>query len=193
MISVKAGSGWDELAKAAEKAGRTLSKEVVKILNQTAADERRQINKDIRQELSVSAKSINAIMTLKKATRNRQVATIRLPKTRRLSLKEFRARQGRKGTSYKIGKATPRRTAPHAFMGPKPGVVAVRLQGHVYQRSNIHESGSEIRKLRGPSPWGVYVKNRMHRMTEARVEGYLRHRLERQIRENVLRAEGLIK
>jgi len=66
---------------------------------------------------------------------------------RHISLKEFKPRQFKAGT-----KASPwgkRQLFESAFMGPRPGAVAVKLAGHVFVRSSSDRH--PIEKLWGPA------------------------------------------
>jgi hypothetical protein len=107
----------------------------------------------------------------------------------RLGLQYFNARQTKTGVSYKISKKGGRKSVAGAFMGPKPGILAPRLNGGVFAR--VGAERLPIVKLKGVSPYGVYAKNDMKKEEVERIQKDLQTEMERRIQFNLARANGL--
>jgi hypothetical protein len=75
-------------------------------------------------------------------------------------------------------------------MGPRPGVLAPRLNGGVFKR--VGKSRNPIVKLYGVSPYGAYAKNDMSDIEVQFINKGLLTEMERRIKLNILRAEGLV-
>lgn len=152
-----------ELAKALEGSPSEIRKQLAIAVNKTAKKALSQLAKEDAKELAATQKVIKATMKVEtKATATRNpTSTIVQKKTGRISLRDFKARQTKAGTTYKTSKTGGRKTVIGAFQGPKPGVINVRTRGHVFKR--VGKERLPIVKLFGPSPWGVTVKNRLTR------------------------------
>lgn len=131
-----------------------VGKAVAMAANETAKKLKTQISTDIRQKVPILKRDIDKFINIFRANPGDQSpqATVRLSKSARIPLQYFGAKQTEGGTAYNIGA----RFAPGAFMGPKPGAVALKLHGGVFMRDG--KSRLPIHKLFGPSPWGVFVK-----------------------------------
>jgi len=116
------GSQTRRLSRLLKGNKKRLRREVSIAINATAKKSQTIISKGVREELAVTAKGVKqTISIVTKARPKLQMrATVRLHKTRRPSLKEFKPRQTRNGVSYRISKGGGRQVAPTAFMGP-PG------------------------------------------------------------------------
>lgn len=90
-----------------------------------------------------------------------------------LSLKVFRAKQYGFGVKAKWGGNWHR--YPGAFMGPRPGVLADRLGGHVFVR--ISSKRLPIEQLFGPAVPGELVRSESARVFEATVATMLPERV----------------
>jgi hypothetical protein len=179
------------LTKATDRAKKSLPRELAAALNAVARKAKRQINVRIRTELVVKAGDLNKLINVnRKASKDHLVSGVNLPQSRRLSLRVFGARHIKSGVSYRISKREGRKQAAGAFMGPRPGVLAPRLNGGVFAR--VGTSRLPIRKLKGPSPWGVFVKQKMTPEQERDIREELTKQMERRIKLNILRAEGLV-
>ena len=138
------------------------------------------VSKQIREHVAVTAKGVKqTTKVVARANAHKILATVRLSKTRRPSLKEFGARQTRAGVTYRISKRGGRQTIPGGFQGPKPGTMSVRLKGHVFKR--VGKKRLPIVKLHGPSPWAVYKKQRLHLPTKRQTRRELRKQVQRRI------------
>lgn len=191
-VRFEVDESWGNFADAVRKAGRNLQKESAVVLNEVAKDERREMNKDLRQHLRVTAKAINKVLIIKqKARPNFLVASVQFKPSKRIPLKDFGARQGKKGTSYMISKGAGRNTISDAFMGPEPGATFARFHGHVFKKKD-GGNGREIVRLDGPSPLHVFIEAGLDVLAKKRAGETMQHRLERRINFLILKAEGEI-
>lgn len=189
-VTAKASS-VASLQKALEGTSRKLKAEMRIAVNATANKSKSIINKEIRTELATSAKAINQTIRIKrKAAGNELSATVEVKKTGRISLREFNARQGRNGTSYKVSKTKGRKTIPEAFQGPKPGVMKASWRGHVFKR--VGKTRLPIVKLFGPSPWGVMTVGQKLGPSKEQTRAELEKQVQKRIRFITLKKSGAI-
>jgi hypothetical protein len=181
-----------KIAELSEELGgnaKRLRKEIAIATNNAAKPVRKEMVRVVTQELAVKqavvAKQVNIP---KKATAESRGTIVRLKKSKQIPLKEFGARQTKKGVGYKISKRTGRKTINGAFQGPKPGTVAMRLGGHVFKR--LGKSRLPIIKLFGPSPWGVFVKRKYKPEVVLLAKDRFREELDKRIRFHVLKKKG---
>ena len=161
-----------------------LQSDIAVAINATGRKTRTLISKKVREELAVTAKGVNKSISLgTRANKARLRTSVTLKKTARISLKEFGARQTKKGTSYRISKRTGRKTVRSAF-------VSNRLGGHVYKRTGPNRL--PITRLHGPSPWGVFKIQSLRLPTVKESRRELAKQLERRIRFRKLKASGAI-
>lgn len=155
--------------------------------NATAKKLKVQISRKIRDRIAIKKQDVDPHIHIERASRSQPnpKATVTLSKTARLPLRDFGARQTSKGVTYKIEKGGQRKLARSAF-GPKIS----RLGYHVFRR--VGRQRLPIMKLRGPSPWGVFVKAGLlgETIMEARAE--MDRQLVRAVRFLVLRKSGKI-
>lgn len=180
------------LKDAVSRAGKKLPRELSAAVNAVAKKSRRHIGKQIRDTINLKKDVAERPIKIKStATPEKISATVTVQYEAQLGLQYFGAKQNKTGVSYKIPKRGGRTLVKGAFMGPRPGVLAPRLNGGVFIR--VGASRLPIRKLRGVSPYGAFRQNNM---TEAEVKSInddLRKEMERRINLNILRAEGLVK
>jgi hypothetical protein len=190
-ISIDAGK-LKELRQAVDRSGKKFKVELAAAMNATAKKAKGQISKRIRTELAVKASDVNKLINQRrKASASVLVASVGLSKTARLPLRDFGARQTKAGVSYMISRTKGRQTIQGAFQGPRPGVMNVRWRGNVFKR--VGKQRLPIVKLMGPSPWGVFVKGNMTPKQRKDIEDELSKQMDRRIKLNILRAEGLVK
>lgn len=185
MITISIDQSQVDRLKAAlgEKAKR-LGAEVAIAINATAKKVSREIAKEIKTELATSVKVIAAaISQTRKASKAQLGATVTLAKTKRISLKEFGARQTKLGVSYRVSKTQGRKSIRSAFISSK-------LHGHVFTR--VGKSRLPIDKKHGPSPWGVFVGMKLTPRVIAMAEVELKKQIERRIRFRTLQTTGEI-
>ncbi len=94
-----------------------------------------------------------------------------------LSLKDFNPRQSARGVLARPWGA--RKLFDHAFMGPRPGVQALRLKGHVFARTS--DRRLPIRKLWGPAVPREMTRNETAAAFEAVTTASLPARVEHEI------------
>lgn len=102
-----------------------------------------------------------------------------------ISLKHFKARQMSYGVRAKVWGEW--RRYPNHFMGPRPGVIAPKLRGHVFQRTMdetwINGKRTPIELQYGPSVPQELVKGEsaevFHQMTAEDLPARARHELAR--------------
>lgn len=150
----------EALARELAALGKKLDPDLAVVVNKTTKKVRTVISREIRKELAASAKAVSKTLSIgRRATKSNTNSAVTLQQTRRIPLRDFGAKQNRVGVSYRISKRGGRKTLPGAFQGPKPGVIKASWKGHVFIR--VGDSRLPIRHLKGPSPWGVFVKQGM--------------------------------
>jgi hypothetical protein len=180
-----------ELRAAVDRAGKKFKTEFAAALNATAKKARGQINQKIRTEFIVKSSDLNKLIKVnRKATSQRLVSGVMLSKTARLPLRVFGARQIATGVTYRISKNEGRKLAAGAFQGPKPGAIKISWRGNVFKR--LGKARLPIVKLMGASPWGVFTKRRMTPEQIRDIKDELAKQMDRRIKLNILRAEGLV-
>lgn len=192
MIAIEIDKGkLKELLEATKKAGKSFPKELAQAINQVSKKTRLDIGRDIRKTVALKkADSEKPIKVMSTATTGKLSATVRLNKARRLGLNAFGARQDKSGVSYKISKNGGRKRVAGAFQGPRPGVMKVSWRGNAFKR--VGKSRLPIRKLRAVSAWGAYAKNDLSGPQVKTIEAELAKQMERRIKLNILRANGLV-
>lgn len=179
------------MKKAIDDTGRNLRKELAIACNQTANKSKSTIAKQIGKELATSQKNIRTTIRIVSKAKDSDIqAVVEVKKEKRISLKEFGARQTKTGVSYKISKSRGRKTIPGAFQGPKPGSINVKTKGNVFKR--VGKPRLPIVKLFGPSSWGVFVVGKKQGPSVAETEAELKKQIDRRIRFIELKASGAI-
>lgn len=181
---------------AIENTGRNLRKELAVACNATAAKGKSLIAKQIGKELATPQKNIRATISQTRKAKDTDIsATLEVRKDRRISLKEFGARQTKAGVSYKISKTRGRKSIKSAF-------VVNSLGGHVFVREGAKVKASKgryagkmrqpIYKKYGPSSWGVFVVGKKQGPSVTEIEAELKKQIDRRIRFIALKASGTI-
>lgn len=145
----------------------------------------------ITEELAVKASVVKQKIKGKRATKGDLLAKVTVKASNRLSLREFGAKQNKRGVTYKISKTKGRKLIAGAFQGPKPGVVKISWRGNVFKREG--KPRLPIVKRSGPSPWGVYVKSGKDPGIRKEARQILREQIERRIKFLKLKESGEIK
>lgn len=191
MIITIDNSQIARLKKAIVDTGRDLRKEIRIAVNSTAKKSKSIISKQIRKELATSAKAVNKTITIsKKAEFLDLSATVEVKKTKRIPLREFGARQKKKGVSYRVSKTKGRKTILGAFQGPKPGMIKASWRGRVFKR--VGKARLPIVQLYGPSSWGVFVVGDKIGPSAKAAEAELKKQIDRRIRFINLKKSGAI-
>jgi hypothetical protein len=179
------------LRQATARAGKKFPRELAAAVNSVAKKTRVSIGRRIRQTVNLKKATAEKAIKIKRiATAETPVGVVSIDKERREGLQHFSARQNGRGVSYKIDKRGVRKLVAGAFMGPRPGVLAPKLHGGVFKR--VGKSRNPIVKLYGVSPYGTYAKNDMPKIEIQFINKGLLTEMERRIKLNILRAEGLV-
>lgn len=192
MVRISADTDQlQELQRLLGNSTKKIKREIATAINATKKKVASQVAKEITKELATSQKVVKEQINARdKANAQKLSATVTLKKSQRIALREFGARQNKKGVSYKISKTKGRKLIPGAFQGPRPGAVKVSWRGHVFIR--VGKPRLPIRRLSGPSPWGVYVKGGRDPMIRREAREELRKQVDRRIRFLKLKQQGTI-
>lgn len=153
MIDIQT-KGLNELIEELHRASDNLPREIYSALNEASKKTKKIISVEIanKMEHRLAQKFVKKQL---KTLKNREdlTVTVILAKSWRVPLRDYGARQTKKGvTIANRGKGAGRTVYPHAFIVKKFG-------NHVYTRPQSGERGP-ILKLKGVSPWGVLIKNK---------------------------------
>lgn len=165
-------------------------------VNDTAKQEKTQISAAIREKVNIKKKDIDPSITFTRATPDNPGSVLTLAKSKRLPLKYFGARQNARGVTYQIDKNGGRVLREHAF-------IVKSLGGHVFLRKGDPRPAKKGRyagkmrqaiiKLFGPSPWGVFIKAGLEKITVTNCRDLLRKSLDRRVKFELLKKSGAIK
>lgn len=183
----------NELSKVLKGSDKKVRRQLVIAVNATSRKTTGGIAKQVATELATAQKNIKKTIKVKqKAGKTQKVPTaiVSQTETKRIPLRDFGARQNKKGVSYKISKSKGRKTIQGAFQGPKPGVMKAGWRGRVFKR--VGKSRLPIQQLFGASPWGVFVKNKMKKPVVKESKQELIKQIERRIRFLKLKESGAI-
>jgi hypothetical protein len=172
------------------KVSENINKELKSVNWKTAKRAQSLMAKEIGAVLPVPQRDIKQYMRVKKHGENG--AAVELKKSNRIPLRDFKAKQTRKGVSYRASKIVGRRTITQAFQGPKRGVINPKWNGRVFGRlpNKMMKSNPKkqaITQLFGPSPWGVYVVNKLKVPTTRAVQAELKKQLLKRIQWRTLK------
>lgn len=167
---------------------KNLPKEMSIISNKVTRKGKSLVAKDVASELAVPQKVIKQQISTQRI--DKTGAQLVLSKSRRIPLRDFKARQTKKGVSYKVSKKRGRKLAVGAFTGPRPGLTFARYRGRVFKR--VGKTRLPIRQLYGPSPWGVFVKQRRLKPVGDQLRAELRKQMAERLRYRRLKAAGEI-
>lgn len=172
-VSVDPTQISDLKARLVKKPGQIMDA-VAGAINDTAKHAEVFANQQIRKRLNVKKDVVDKVISRTWATPKKPQAVVTVSETARIALKDFDARQTNKGVTYRIEKGGPRKRISDAFGPDIP-----RLGGNVFRR--VGKSRLPIKKLFGPSPWGVYVKAGMPRLTKEESDRFLQNRLDHRL------------
>lgn len=180
-----------QLTDAVHRSGKNLNKEIAGAINAVAKKTKLKIGRDIRATVNLKKEESERPLKMRAtATAGSLQAVVTLKKTQRLGLRHFGAKQDKKGVTYKISKKGGRQRVNGAFQGPRPGLIKVSWKGNVFIRAG--KDRLPIVQLQGVSAWGAYVKNNLEGPQVQAINDELSKQIERRIKLNVLRANGLV-
>ena len=179
------------LQEAVGRAKKNFSKELAGAINAVSKKTKLQIGRDIRATVAMKKDEAEKPLSIRgTATAEKLSATVTLRKTKRLGLRHFGAKQDKRGVTYKISKTGGRKRVDGAFQGPKPGVMKMSWKGNAFKR--VGKQRLPIIKLHAVSAFGAYAKNELSGPQVKVIEAELTKQMERRIKLNILRAEGLV-
>lgn len=152
--------------------------ELAAVSRKTAEATQSKIAKDLTQLVNLKQKFIKTKQIVNKQV-GKTARVIALKNMRRVSLRQYGARQTKKGVSYKIYKSGKRKTTLGAFQGPRPGVMFTKYRGTVFSR--VGQARTPIKKRWGPSPSTLY--KRMKKPQE--LVPFINHELRKQLKERL--------
>lgn len=192
MIAIELNrSQIKELTKAVGRAKKSLPKEISAAINATAKKTKLTMGREIRKTVAIPKAEVERPLSIATTASSISLqAVVTLRKTKRLGLRHFGARQDNRGVSYKISKTGGRKRVDGAFQGTRPGVMKMSWRGNAFKR--VGKSRLPIVKLKAVSPFGAHVKNNMSGPQVKEIKAELAKQIERRIKLNVLRAEGLV-
>ena len=180
-----------ELQKATNKAKKSFTKELAGAINAVSKKTKLQIGRDIRATVAMKKDEAEKPLSIAaKANAGSLKAVVTLKKTKRLGLRHFGAKQSKKGVSYKINKNGGRKFIAGAFQGPRPGVIKQSWKGNAFKR--VGKERKPILHIQGVSAFGAYAKNELSGPQVKAINEELLKQMERRIKLNVLRANGLV-
>jgi hypothetical protein len=153
--------------------------------------------KMVREEINVTAKAVKRVITRPRlADETNLFTTIEVGKDKRIPLKEFGARQGRKGVTYRISKRGGKKLLPSGF-------IVRSLGGHVFVREGekvLAGKGRYKGKMRqpivkkyGPSVWGFFANRTVKEKIQADANAELETQVLERIRFLTVKAKNQLK
>jgi hypothetical protein len=153
--------GLNELIESLHMVAENLAKETYVALSKAGNKTARAMTQQVTAELNVAAKVVRKQIKIRKQRENLTV-TCSLAKSPRIPLRDFKARETKKGVSARIEKKKGVTHYPGAFIVKKFG-------GNVYTRTKSGARGP-ILKMKGASPFGSLVKRSLNRVVEISTE-----------------------
>ena len=121
--------GVKQFQKALAQTKSKVEKKAQQALNRTLTRSRTQMTNAIGEKLNLKKKTIRELISLKKANKHTGLIGKLIVKNKPVSLIEYKAKQNRKGVSFRIFKDRPRQLIKHAFITPNS-----RQQETVFKR-----------------------------------------------------------
>lgn len=160
---------------------KQVPRKVASAVNKTATRTKGFMAKEVSKELALTQKNIKSTISIpERATPNNLGVKIVLRESKKIPLRDYGARQTKRGVSYKISRRGSRKLVEKGFQGPTPNIRKVSWRGRVFAR--VGESRLPIVQLYGPSPWGAFNKNKMRRPVLKLAKKQLRKELAEQVR-----------
>jgi hypothetical protein len=157
-------------------------------VNKTAGQSKKVMAAKVAERVKITQAAVKPLIAVRKAagaSGSLITASARLKPTKRISLREFGARQNKKGVTYQIAKYTKQQSAKRKKKGQKnrefiPGAFIVQsLGGHVFERKG--KESLPIEKRMGPSAWGVFVVGEAHKPARKELKLILKKQIDKRI------------
>lgn len=155
-------------------------------VNDTAKQTQTAIARGISKRVMIKVGDAKRHIRRTKATAANPNAAVVLSESQRITLRQFGAKQIRRGVSYKIARDQPRQTIKSAF-GPNID----KLNNQVFVRRDKRRLPIDGPK-RGPSPWGVFVMSDLEPEVLQLSGEQLEKNMERRLNVALLRRQGKI-
>lgn len=176
---------------------KDIRKEVKVAVNKAGKSMESQMAKMVRTEINVSSRAVKKVITRPRLASETQLRTeIVVAKNKRISLKEFGARQSKTGVSYRISKKGGKKTIKGAF-------IVESLGGHVYVRSGPKvemtrgkykgQKRQQIFKRFGPSIWGYFANKKVLLDVQTRANAELEKQVAERVRFLTVKAANKLK
>lgn len=159
-------------------------------INDTLKSARAYASKLIRDKVNLKKKDLDPYIGIFHAQKQRLSGSLNVKPGRRISLKYFGARQTKAGVTYKIDKKGAKKTLNKGFMGPKLGVMAVKLKGHPFVR--VKDKRKPVAMAVGVSAWGAFAVNEYPARTKEYAQEQLEKNVARRVNFLLLKAAGKI-
>ena len=161
-------------------------------VKKTAASTKSKIAREIKKRSGLKTVVIKKFIRVKVPNRDQPKATIIVRDSAVwLSLRHYSPRQVSDGTKAKIDPQNGQTMIQSAFMGPKPGIVSIKLRGNVFKRTGSKRKPIEL--LRAPDPVDVFNANGMEPSVVTYSKDELKKNVERRIQFLTAKQQGLIK
>jgi len=165
IAALGAGDARKALARAVNRTTTTVRSRVIRAIVKQSSIPRAIVAKQVKQRLASTRLDGGALEGVVYAS------------GRPISLKYFQAHQFSWGVRAKVYGQWQR--FPHAFMGPKPGIIAPALHGNVFMRINVKRT--PIRMLEGPSVPEEMIRGEAKKVFEETVATMLPERVRHEI------------
>jgi hypothetical protein len=165
--------------------GSRMNGKTASAINKTARMVRDQMNSSITKKFNISVRNLKKkklIYQSIKAKATKLEAQVRLVESPKLGVQYFSPKHTGSGVTFQLEKGGSRKLIAGAFMGPRAGRKAPKLNGGVF----IREQGARrlpINKLYAMSPWGMYRAGKMQVPTVKYADKMLRFYIEKNLKE----------
>lgn len=162
-----------------------MNSRVASSINRTARSTRDYMIHQVSSKFNISKRNANkkkVFYQSKKAKASDLTAQVRLKESKKLGVQMFGPKHTGSGVTFALLKGGSRELIPKAFMGPRAGKKAPKLNGGVF----IRQEGAKrlpINKLYAMSPWGMYRSGKMQLPTYRHAEKLMNQHINKGINE----------
>lgn len=166
----------------AELPAKHVKPALARALTKTAQNVRVAASKAIREKRQLSAKAVNGALMVRSANRNKLYAQV-VATGRPIPLKEYGARQGKKGVTAAVNKGARKLVAVNGIKA----FISEKLNGHVFARTERFRTGGpkdsrKIKKLFGPSIPQTLINAEVRKAWEATAKDSIIKRTQEEVR-----------
>lgn len=179
LVDIKANVGaMAELEFRLRKYPKEIDKVIKRAAKRAATHGQSKIAKEIRTKSNIKSGITKEKMS--KGASGKLGSFVRLEKTGRLGVRNFKAKQTTEGVKYQIGKKDKWLMSPSAFQGPRVGVMNRKWKGNAAKR--VGKKRLPIIFLKGVSPAGFFSKRKLLKPSKADIQTFYEKRLRQEIR-----------